>query len=139
MYKVYTVLKVTVLAAILLFVPMIGSWVSNRFNFNSIDSDGSFMWISVHHITQMLIILLLMVVIQKFKPVDFYLGFGDEKVGFKWLKWFFIFFSIYTIIAFTVIILSGGFGAFQYPLTFRNITGYLGFQLLLSGPSEEIV
>ncbi len=46
---------------------------------------------------------------------------------------------IYTVGAFGSMILMGGFQPFQYPLTGLNITGYLGFQLLLSGPSEELI
>lgn len=40
---------------------------------------------------------------------------------------------------FSISLISGTFQLFQFPLTSLNITGYLGFQLLLSGPSEEFI
>ena len=139
MKKVLTILKVLFLAMVLLFIPRVGTWVANMFNYDAIDPDGAFMWISIHHIIQALIFLIIIVIIRKFKPMNFHLGLGNKEVGFKYLKRFMIIFALYTIIAFTVILLLDGFGAFQYPLNARNIIGYLGFQLLLSGPSEELI
>lgn len=127
------------LAFILLFAPRIGRWVANLFDFDQIDPDGAFMWISVRHITQTLVILILIVVITKISKIQFNLGMGDKKIGFSYLKKFMIYFTIYTVIVFAVTVISGGFQSFIHPLNARNIIGYLGFQLVLSGPSEELI
>lgn len=135
-------LKVTyalVLALVLLFIPKMGAWVADLFNYTTIDPDGAFMWISVHHIAQALIILVIIVGMKKVTSIKFYLGVGDRSEGRKYLKRFILFFSIYTIVAFAFTLLSNSLQPFDYPLTARNISGYLSFQALLSGPSEELV
>jgi len=133
------ILLILLLSLVLLIAPRIGGWVAGLFSYQSIDPDGAFMWISVHHIVQALFILLLMFVLVKVTKIKFGLGFGNKVEGIKYLKRFMLVFTVYVVIAFTITILSGGFKPFGYPLNARNITGYLGFQLLLSGPAEEIV
>lgn len=139
MKKIWTVIKVMSLGILLLLIPKTGTWIADMFNHDSIDPDGAFMWISIHHIIQALVVILIIFIIRKFKPIDFNLGFGNKEIGYRYLKRFIIGFTIYTLIAFTVIVVLNTFQVFQYPLNARNITGYLGFQLLLSGPSEELI
>lgn len=127
------------LAFVLLIAPKIGGWIADLFNYQAIDPDGAFMWISVHHIVQAIIIMILMFIFVKFTKVKFHLGLGDREQGMGYLKKFMMVFSGYAAIAFIISIASGTFGQFAYPLNTRNITGYLGFQLLLSGPSEELI
>ncbi len=128
-----------VLMIILLYAPRIGGTVAGLFNYASIDPDGSFMWISVHHIVQALVIIPLMIILSAAFKIKFHLGLGDISVGLKYLKRFILAFSIYTVVAFIVTYVSEGLQPFAYPLTAMNIFGYLGFQLFLSGPSEEFV
>ncbi len=137
--KVWTVLKILLLSVLLLVIPKIGTWTANLFHYDSIDPDGAFMWISIHHMIQAMVVLLIIFIIKQFKPIDFNLGFGNKEIGYRYLKRFMIGFTVYTLIAFTVIIVLNSFQVFQYPLNARNITGYLGFQLFLSGPSEELI
>lgn len=127
------------LAFVLLMAPRIGGFVANLFNYQAIDPDGAFMWISVHHIVQALVIMILMFIFVKFTGVKFHLGLGNSVEGIKYLKRFMMVFTVYVAIAFIISIATDTFGQFIYPLTARNITGYLGFQLLLSGPSEELI
>lgn len=124
---------------ILLGVPMTGRWVANLFSYHTIDPDGAFAWISVHHIVQAAVILLAMALIRRVRPMSFHLGPGNRDAGLRYLRRFLPFFALYTAGAFATVILTGTFQPFQFPLTGRNIAGYLGFQLLLSGPSEEII
>ncbi len=130
---------ILVLTTILLVSPRIGGWVADIFDYTAIDPDGAFMWISIHHIVQALIVLLIIVVMMRIININFHLGLGDKKEGMKYLRKFIMVFTGYTIVAFIIIILTNSFELFQYPLTARNITGHLGFQLLLSGPSEELI
>jgi membrane protease YdiL (CAAX protease family) len=127
------------LVFILLISPKIGGLIADLFNVQSIDPDGAFMWISIHHIVQALIIMILMVFFVRFSKVQFHLGFGNRALGMDYLKKFMIIFSVYTAIAFVITVVSGSFSPFAYPFNGRNIVGYLGFQLLLSGPSEELI
>ena len=127
------------LMLILLWAPRIGGFVAGLFDYATIDPDGSFMWISVHHIIQALVIIPIMMILSRAFKIKFHLGLGDSTVGLKYLKRFILVFSVYTLIAFIITLISGGFQPFAYPLTARNVFGYLGFQLFLSGPSEELV
>jgi uncharacterized protein len=127
------------LSLVLLIAPRIGSLVADLFNYSAIDPDGAFMWISVHHIVQALVIMPILLILSSLFNIKFHLALGDRTVGIKYLKKFILVFSVYTIIAFVITILSGSFVSFAYPLTTRNIAGYLGFQLFLSGPSEELI
>lgn len=128
-----------ILALTILIAPRIGSSVANLFDYSTIDPDGAFMWISVHHIVQALVIIPIMLIVSNTFKIKFNLGWGDRSVGMKYLKRFIMVFTVYTIIAYLVTMISGGIVSFAYPLTTRNIAGYLGFQLLLSGPSEELI
>ena len=56
--------------------------------------------------------------------------FWRAQANKKYLLLFFKYFSIYA---------AGAFMQFEYPLTSTNIIGQLGFQLLLSGPSEDLL
>jgi len=139
MKYVFNFVLILLLVFVLLIAPKIGGLIADLFNVQSIDPDGAFMWISIHHIAQALIIMILMFFFVRFTNVQFHLGLGNRTVGLNYLKKFMMIFSIYTAIAFIMTILSGSFSPFAYPLTGRNIAGYLGFQLLLSGPSEELI
>lgn len=97
------------------------------------------MWISVHHIVQALVIIPIMLIVSNTFKIKFNLGWGDKLEGMKYLKRFILVFTVYTLIAYLITMVSGGIVSFAYPLTTRNIAGYLGFQLLLSGPSEELI
>jgi uncharacterized protein len=130
---------ILLLAFILLAAPKIGGLVADLFNYQAIDPDGSFMWISVHHIVQAIVILILILLFVKFTKVKFHLGLGNKIQGISYLKRFMMIFTVYAVIAFIISIATDSFGQFAYPLNVRNITGYLGFQLFLSGPSEELI
>jgi len=52
---------------------------------------------------------------------------------------FALIFAGYVVVSLIITILTSSFQGFQYPLNARNISGQLGFQLLLSGPSEELI
>ncbi|TVQ98362.1 MAG: CPBP family intramembrane metalloprotease [Spirochaetaceae bacterium] len=129
----------TVLVVILMGVPMIGRWGANLFDYDAIDPDGAFAWFSVHHIVQAAVILLAIALIRRSRPIDFHLGLGNREAGLRYLRRFLPFFALYTAGAFITVIAIGNFQPFHLPMTARNIAGYLGFQLLLSGPSEEII
>ncbi len=128
-----------VLVVILKGVPMIGRWVANLFNYNTIDPDGAFAWFSVHHIVQAAVVLIAVALIRRSRAIDFHLGLGNREAGLRYLRRFIPFFALYTAGVFITVIAIGNFRPFQFPMTARNVVGYLGFQLLLSGPSEEVI
>ncbi len=127
------------LAGILLGAPMIARSITNFFDFSNLDPDSAFLWITIRHILQALIILTLIRIITKFSTIKFNLGLGNSKIGLQYLKRFMALFFIYTVITFLIILIFRQFEAFPFPMTTQNIFGYLGFQLFLSGPSEELI
>jgi len=138
--KIFIKIIIGVLLALLLLIaPRIGGWFADLFNYDAIDPDGAFMWISIHHIVQTIVIIIVMIVFIKVTKVKFHLGLGNKKSGIDYLKKFAMIFTGYVVVAYTVTLLTGSFVSFAYPLNARNIFGQLGFQLLLSGPSEEFI
>lgn len=130
---------ILLLTFVLLGVPRLAGAVADLFNYRAIDPDGSYAWISVHHIVQALIFVFIIYVINIFKPLDFGFGWGDKAVGKKYVLKFTLIFGAGSIVNYIIVILTGSFQPFQYPLTLTNIFGQLGFQLMLSGPSEELI
>ena len=144
MFKLFkVVLLLLALSITLLGAPRIGrlvaNLISNNFDISIIDPDGVFLWITIRHTVQALVIMGIILVLNKTKGITFGLGLGNREVGIKSLKKFMGFFSIYTFFAFLSVVLLRNFEPFQYPLTILNIAGYLGFQLFMSGPSEELI
>lgn len=127
------------LSALLLIVPRIAGLVADAFDYSHIDPDGAFAWITVHHIVQALVFLVTMILITQRQGIHFGFGWGNREVGLKWVRIFALIFAVYVVVSLLLQTATSTFQLFPYPLTARNITGQLGFQLLLSGPSEELM
>ncbi|MCH8552905.1 MAG: CPBP family intramembrane metalloprotease [Natronospirillum sp.] len=132
-------IKIVGLALLLLGVPRLAGLLADRFDYSRIDPDGAFAWISVHHIVQALIFLAIMIFAARRWGLHFGFGWGNRVVGWKWVRIFALIFAAYVVVSLLLVMATGTFQYFPYPLTARNITGQLGFQLLLSGPSEELI
>lgn len=133
------VLWVLLITAVLLGVPRLGGMVADLFDYSTIDPDGAFMWLTVHHIVQALIILVLMVILSSVINIRFGFGWGDRKVGLLYVRIFLIVYGVYSLVSLGMIFFTKSFSIFPYPLTTRNILGQMGFQLMLTGPSEELI
>ena len=127
------------MAFVLLVIPRLAGLFADQFNYASIDPDGAFAWISIHHIVQGLLLLPVMLILARIKNYKFGFTLGYKKIGLYFVRIFAIVFSIYIIISLIIVYFAETFNAFPYPLTARNILGQLGFQLFLSGPSEELI
>lgn len=134
-----SIVFVFLLTLTLLGVPKFSGTVASLFNYQTLDPNGVYAWISVHHIVQALIFLLLIAVINRFKPLDYGFGWGNKEVGKKYVLSFALYFGVGSLVSHVITLLTNSFQAFSYPLTATNILGQLGFQLFLSGPSEELI
>ena len=134
-----SILWVLLLALILLGVPRLSGMIASLFDYLTIDPDGAYAWISVHHIVQSLIIIIIIVIISIFKPLGYGFGWGKKDVGKKYVLFFTLIFGAGSLATHLFMVLTGSFQPFAYPLTTTNIIGQLSFQLLLSGPSEELI
>ncbi len=97
------------------------------------------MWISVHHVVQAAAGLVPIVLIAAFLHKDFGFKLGNKKLGVKFICFTTIGIIIYVIISYLIGYRFGLLPSYNYPLNRRNIAGTLAFQLLLTGPSEEIL
>lgn len=107
------------------------------------DPDNSFLVLSIHHIIQAFIALIIITVYGKIRKITFG-KFGFRKAGFNQaFKYVLIFITIWAFIqTFSGFILVKYFGepiVFGFPLSIKNYLGRLAFQIFLSGTSEEIL
>ena len=116
-----------------------GRFVANKFTYDKIDEHGLFAWISVHHVVQMLLVILVIIIIAKVFKLDFGFGLGDRKLGMEHVANLTMVALVFALIWHLGAHVLGNVGMPDYPLNFTNVAGQVGFQLLLSGSSEEIL
>lgn len=137
---VLILLFIIIMTSLLLGFPLIAGTIANKIPNQTWDPDGSFWWISIHHIAQALLFIPLIFIVKLIKPtIDFNLRLGDQKKGFQYVQRFTIFFLVYTTIGYVITFATHSFQPFRFDMNATNIFGYLGFQLFLSGPSEELI
>ena len=122
------------------FASKVGHLIASCFDYyRAIDEYGVFAYVSVHHIVQMLIALLAIIILNKKYKIDFGFSLGDKKLGIKYLLVFTVAVLIFTLISYGIRFFSNQIIKYDYPLNVKNVLGTLGFQLLLSGTSEEVL
>ena len=104
----------------------------------SFDPDNTYVWISIHHIIQLIFTIILMKLWFKAPLKELGFNFNDLKLTMKVIGWFCIGF-LFLVILNNILppLVSGEAPIFHYPLNQRNITSVLSFQFLLSGTCEE--
>lgn len=132
------------LTAICLFVVQTlaakaGSLVAGSFHYAPLDPDELFLPLCVHHTVQALIALILIFALVKLKKLPFYLAPRRSEVGIKYTVIFLAVILAYAILFHIVGYKLGTIAPYDYELNARNCFGYLGFQLLFSGPAEELL
>jgi membrane protease YdiL (CAAX protease family) len=143
--KNHSTIRTTILAVLLsvfLFqqaASKIGKYVANIFDYSLIDSYNVFAWISVHHIVQTLLALVPIIILSKIYNIDFGFRLGDKKTGLKLIRIYTIAMLVYITFTSVITYFGNQIVQYDYPLTMTNILGSLGFQLFLTGPSEEIL
>lgn len=109
----------------------------------ALDPDGSFLYISLHHLWQggfALLAILLLSRLMRIPLTDFGFNLHAWRYAVRLvlrfsLFWFFFQGSIGAL----MLVLGDTSAAFHFPLTARNFGGYFAFQILLSGTSEEVL
>ncbi len=137
-----TLLGIPVFILLLLtqiFLGKAGSLIAGSVPYQPIDPFDSFAEISIHHATMLFIAMLIILVLSKLLNLNFYFQIGDKKKGVKYLIIFSAVFAVISIVQHTFMALNNQLPVYAFPLDGRNIIGTLGFQLLLSGPAEEVV
>lgn len=117
----------------------VGGIVADLLPCERFDPYKAFTWVSVHHITEALIALAVIMILSKLLKIDFGFGPGDRKKGIKYVVVFTAIFAGVTLICHILMLIYNMLPVYDFPLNKNNILGTLGFQLLLSGPAEEIL
>jgi membrane protease YdiL (CAAX protease family) len=113
--------------------------VADLFSYERVDFYNIYARVSVHHIIQMIMALAVIAALTGLLKVDFGLKLGDTKKGMNYIKVYTAAFSIFTLISHLLMYFYNMLPVFDFPLDKTNVIGTLGFQLLLSGTSEEIL
>lgn len=117
----------------------VGGSVADLLPCERFDPYKAFTWVFVHHITEALIALVVIMILSKLLKVDFGFGLGDRKKGIKYVVVFTGIFAGVKLICHILMLIYDMLPVYDFPLNKNNILGTLGFQLLLSGPAEEIL
>ncbi len=133
------IIIVVLLFIVQIFLGKVGHFFAKMISIRQIDPYNIFAEISIHHAIQMLIVLILVLILSKLLKLDFYFKLGDVKKGVKYLILFTATLAVITVVLHIFMYVNGQLPMYDFPLDRRNILGTLGFQLFLSGPSEEIV
>lgn len=136
---IYTFIAILFLFFIQTFASKLGGFIAGLFDYTAIDKDGTFMYITIHHIVQMLVALLVIFIIGKKRDLPFFLKPVRNTTGILYTIIFAILILVYVIISYNVGYSIGTIVPYEYELNVTNVLGTLGFQLLLSGTSEEIL
>ncbi|HHU49244.1 MAG TPA: CPBP family intramembrane metalloprotease [Clostridiales bacterium] len=111
--------------------------IANLIPYQGIDPYDCFAGISIQQAIILIIALLIILVLGKQMNLNFYYQLGDKKRGIKYLTIFTAVFVVISILQHTYMTLTNQLPVYTFPLDGRNIIGTLGFNLLLTGPTEE--
>ena len=136
---IYVFLTTMILFVVQTFASRFSGVIADLFDYTIIDKDGIFMRVSVHHIVQMIIALLIINIIGKTKKLNFRLKPKVNKKGMVYAGIFTVVILIYVFISYFIGYKYNTIVPYEYELNMTNILGSLGFQLILSGTSEEIL
>jgi membrane protease YdiL (CAAX protease family) len=117
----------------------VGRIIADLLLYERFDPYKAFAWVSVHHIIEMLIALAVIIILSSLLKVDFGFGLGDRKKGTKYVVVYTSIFAGVTLVCHILMLVYNMLPVYDFPLSKNNILGTLGFQLLLSGPAEEIL
>ncbi len=115
------------------------AFIAESIDYSSIDPYNVFACISVHHVIQMIIALIAIFIIKKIFNFEFDLKFRLSKAAIKYCTVLTAIIFLLVFISYIIEYKAGVTSFYSYPLNIKNITGSLSFQLLISGPSEEIL
>lgn len=116
-----------------------GHFIASFVPYQQIDPYDSFAEISIHHAVQFFIAISIILVLSKLLKLNFCFQLGDQKKGIKYAALYAAAFLVISVAQHAYMALNNQLPVYAFPLDGRNITGTLMFQLILSGPAEEVV
>jgi uncharacterized protein len=131
-----------VTAALALAVPFLGAMcalLSNRL-FHTPSPGGPLLaWLYAQHGFQLLVALIAIAIIRRFVPADYCLHWptGKTYIGAA-ILWGVAFGILMTVVDYAPQLLLHTTPKLDYPLTISHVLGWLGFEGIYVGPTEEI-
>ncbi len=122
-----------------IFLGRAGHLAADWISFQRLDPYNAFAGISIHHAVQMLLALAVIAYLSKQFNLKFWFQLGDSKKGIRFVVLYTAAFSVLSIAMHFLMYFNDQLPRYAFPLDGRNILGTLGFQLFLSGPSEEVI
>ena len=116
-----SILAIALLLIFQQFASKVGNLIANCFDYRAIDEYGIFAYVSVHHIVQMLIALLAIIILNKKYKIDFGFSLGNKKLGMKYLLIFTVAVLIFTIISYGIRYFSNQIIHYDYPLNAKML------------------
>lgn len=104
---------------------------------SSVDPDKAFLWITMHHVVQLALTLLVLLLVFRLPLRAAGFNLTNVNTSLKWVALFVLVYGGWVMLFRANDIAQGNTPSFGYPLTAANMTGVLSFQLLLSGAGEE--
>lgn len=116
-----------------------GHLVAGLFDYSRIDPYNAFGANCVHHLVMLALSLAVIVTLSKTTPLNFHFGTGNVALGKKFTWIFTAACAVVAIGTHIMMKFNGNLPIYGFPLQGDTIAGTLGFQLLLTGPAEEIL
>lgn len=138
-YVLYGILYFIAMLFVQEIASILGSGVSRLFSYGVIDPHRVFAPLFVHHIIQMIVALLIIAILKRKYKQNFGFEIGDKRKGITHVLIFSLVLTIFIIIQNVIAYSKTSYITYSFPLNARNIIGSLAFQMLMSGPSEEIL
>lgn len=113
--------------------------VADQFSFDQVDPYNLFARLSLHHVMMLVIAVAIIIALNKLLKIDFGFKIGDSQKGIRYFTLFTAVFITIAVIYHIFMYISHQPLTYDFPLNIGNVLGTLGFQLLLSGPAEEIL
>ncbi len=121
-------------------IPRLSSMLTNLLSplILVLDADGIFAWVSIQHVIQLIITLLIMKFYFKSRLRDWGFNLENRKNAYKIIVSCTVIFIVIKAAHSLIIVASGGdAGNFTYMSSVKNAFGYYGFEAFLSGTCEE--
>lgn len=137
--KIVPIVVVTVLGFAIPYVAAYAAILSSRW-FHTPSANGPTLpWLYIHHAFQLAVALIAIAIVKRFVPGDYGLHLPREKtyVGAA-IVWGIAFGILMTLVDYAPHIVARTAPMLDYPLTHANVTGWLFFEGVYVGPTEEI-
>lgn len=122
-------------------IPILSAMFTNFLNpiIHIIDNDGAFLWISVHHIFQLILTLVAMKIYFNRPLKELGFNLDNKKYIMKIIIGFIIVYLGIKVLVWMIFIINKGNvdHYFVFPASFKNILGYWSFEAFISGTCEE--